>query len=276
MARLSWHKRNHDTWFADMGKLSMDERAVLPYLVDLMHITEDNVENDDRELAYKLRLDIRRWRKVKASLLDGGWIYIENGMIRNRDVSSSIHDSITACKLLSDRNRTAGRKSGEVRREISRLAERDVQHHVEQTKNLESEREKESKKESISAQSMPEMPTPAEAEEDFLGDKEFAATLSEEHPDSFGTPEASASMHPMPTTAEQANGEVDPPENEHARAAQPSGREGPGGKKEGKMIQGIFVPFKPPSSQGKETRYGRTTYSGGRLGEYATYGRACG
>lgn len=142
MARLSWHKRNHEQSLATLSELSMDERAVLPYLIDLMHATEDNVEDNDKVVAHRLWLDVRRWRKVKASLLAGGWIYIDNGIVRNRDVSNSIAVAMTACKLLSDRNREAGVKSGAVRREISRLAEQGVQHDVEQIE-IENKKEKE-------------------------------------------------------------------------------------------------------------------------------------
>ena len=83
MSDLKWHKRNHHFMLADVADLTPEEGGVYNQVLDLLYIHEGAIEDDERANAKLMRLDVRKWRRIRDRLLDRKKLYRNGPTLRS-------------------------------------------------------------------------------------------------------------------------------------------------------------------------------------------------
>jgi uncharacterized protein YdaU (DUF1376 family) len=123
MPHLEWYKRNCRAALDGMLMLSLEERGAYNTILDLIYLTGDNLLDDDRFICGWLRVDVRVWKRLRASLMDKQKISISEGVIRNFRATAEIDVAVASMVARADVSRSKGIKSGIARRKINNLAE---------------------------------------------------------------------------------------------------------------------------------------------------------
>ncbi len=112
MGKLDWHKRYHDKALGGMMGLSLDERGAYNTALDLIYAHDDQLADDDRFIAGWCQCDVRVWKRIKASLISKGKLYVEGGLLRNFRATSETLVGLSRVGSASE----AGKLSGISRR----------------------------------------------------------------------------------------------------------------------------------------------------------------
>ena len=78
-----WYKRYARDFHEGTRKLTLEERGAYSDIIDLIFMHGGPIEDDDRDLAFRLRIDIRKWKRLRRRLLSLGKLYITHGHIHN-------------------------------------------------------------------------------------------------------------------------------------------------------------------------------------------------
>jgi len=110
---VGWYKRDPSAALEGMQQLTLEERGAYNTVIDLIYVRDDRLYDDDRFISGHLGVDMRVWKRIKASLLTKGKLAIEAGFIRNKRASTEVHRVVAT----SVANRVAGQHSGIIRAE---------------------------------------------------------------------------------------------------------------------------------------------------------------
>jgi uncharacterized protein YdaU (DUF1376 family) len=89
---LKWHKRNHHFMLADVADLTLEEGGAYNQLLDLLYIHDGAIEDDDRSNARLMRLDVRKWRRIRDRLLDRKKLYRNGPTLRSEIADRGVED----------------------------------------------------------------------------------------------------------------------------------------------------------------------------------------
>jgi uncharacterized protein YdaU (DUF1376 family) len=73
-----WYKRYPDHFIAGTIHLTFEQMAVYSLIIDLIHASDGRLKDDDRRIAAVLKLQPRRWKRLKNDLQTLGKL-ISNG-----------------------------------------------------------------------------------------------------------------------------------------------------------------------------------------------------
>lgn len=119
MAQIKWYKRDPSEALNGMMELTLEERGAYNTVLDLIYSRDGNLPDDDRFVAGWLRVDLRVWRRIKATLIERGKLYVEAGILRNKRADEVI---LTALSRVAS-TREAGKASA--RSKASKSAKND-------------------------------------------------------------------------------------------------------------------------------------------------------
>lgn len=78
-----WYKRYARDFHEGTRKLTLEERGAYSDIIDLIFMAGGPIEDDDKGIAFKLCIDVRKWKRLRARLLSVGKLYITRGHIHN-------------------------------------------------------------------------------------------------------------------------------------------------------------------------------------------------
>jgi uncharacterized protein YdaU (DUF1376 family) len=99
MGRLRWYKRDPRAALTGMRKLTLEERGAYNTILELIYINDGALEDDSRVICGELCCNARRWRRLKARLLELGKIYVHAGTLRNERADDEVRNAQSLVKL---------------------------------------------------------------------------------------------------------------------------------------------------------------------------------
>jgi uncharacterized protein YdaU (DUF1376 family) len=83
MGTLKWYKRDPKAALHGMIGLTLEEKGAYNVILDLIYINDGRVLDDPKQICVWLNCDPRRWKRIRAALIDAGKLYIHGGYLRN-------------------------------------------------------------------------------------------------------------------------------------------------------------------------------------------------
>lgn len=124
MSKIKWYKRDPKAALTGMMPLNLEQRGAYNTVLDLIYSDGGEIDDDDFVLAGWMRCDVRKWRRLKAELLQRRKIYIENGKIRNERADKEAGDALGRIENASK----AGKESAKKRKERATSGQDAPQH----------------------------------------------------------------------------------------------------------------------------------------------------
>lgn len=90
MGQIKWYKRDPSAALNGMMELDLQERGAYNTILDLIYSRDGDLPDDDRFIAGWLRVDVRVWKRIKATLIDRGKLFIKDGMLRNERADDEV------------------------------------------------------------------------------------------------------------------------------------------------------------------------------------------
>jgi Protein of unknown function (DUF1376) len=94
MGELRWVKRDPRLMLAEVADLTPEEGGVYNQVLDLIYVREGAINDDDRSIAKLVRIDIRKWRRIRQLLLDRGKLYPNGPNLRSPIADRAVEDGL--------------------------------------------------------------------------------------------------------------------------------------------------------------------------------------
>lgn len=116
MGKLRWYRRDPLAALDGMANLSLEERGAYNTVLDLIYARDGAVPDDAAFMCRRLGCNVRRWTRIRQRLIDLKKIYVDGGSLRNGRADIEVPQAIARVEQATGN----GRRSGEVRGEVSR------------------------------------------------------------------------------------------------------------------------------------------------------------
>lgn len=114
MAERPWHKRYHSDALSGFIVLSLEERGAYQTLLDLIYDRGGPMPDNDGLLARYMGVSIRKWKTLRASLIELGKIRVDaDGNLTNDRATSEIENATKTSRKLAENGSKGGRKKSE-------------------------------------------------------------------------------------------------------------------------------------------------------------------
>lgn len=130
MGTMEFWKCYPDKFLIGVRGLSLEECGAYSIVLQLIYATDNKLLDDDFEMCGSLHCNTKVWRRIKATLIEKGKIYVENGHLMNTKATSTIVNALENSAKVSELNRVKGIKSGiarKKRKELDGVVEQSVQ-----------------------------------------------------------------------------------------------------------------------------------------------------
>ena len=118
MSARPYHKRYHSDALSGFMALTLEERGAYQTLLDMMYDRQGPILDNERLLAGYMQTSIRKWRLLRASLIEKGKIYSpEDGLLFNFRVKKELENDAKTARKLSENGSKGGRKKVENEKE---------------------------------------------------------------------------------------------------------------------------------------------------------------
>jgi uncharacterized protein YdaU (DUF1376 family) len=108
-----WFKCFPEDWLVDTRKLTLEQRGAYFDVLCLLYARDGKLYDDDVELAHKLRVHWRTWRSIKGTLVDGGFLSVNKGLLKNRRAHKVLRER---AEMLQKVSKTASEREQKRRR----------------------------------------------------------------------------------------------------------------------------------------------------------------
>jgi hypothetical protein len=81
--QIRWYKRDPTAALEGMARLTLEERGAYNTVLDLIYCHDGSLDDDQRFISYWLNCDPRIWKRIRASLIEKGKLYIQGNQLRN-------------------------------------------------------------------------------------------------------------------------------------------------------------------------------------------------
>lgn len=117
MSARPWHKRYHSDALTGYACLSLEQRGAYTTLLDAMYDTggEPGIIDNERRIAGLLDVSTRRWRVLRAELIELGKIEERDGLLTNSRYLRELEKQ----RRISEKRANAGQKGGKAKAENS-------------------------------------------------------------------------------------------------------------------------------------------------------------
>lgn len=124
MSALPYHKRYHSDALAGMMPLTLEERGAYNTLLDLIYDRGGPLIDNERLLAGYMNCSVRKWRQIRAALLEMGKIRVNaDGLIDNRRARKEIENQSKTHRKLIEAGAKGGRTRAEKEKKPSEINE---------------------------------------------------------------------------------------------------------------------------------------------------------
>lgn len=114
MSILPYHKRYHGDALTGFMPLTLEERGAYQTLLDMMYDRGGPLIDNERLLAGYMNCSVRKWRSLRAILIEKGKIHVtDDGLIGNDRAQKEIENTAKTSRKLSE----CGAKGGRTRAE---------------------------------------------------------------------------------------------------------------------------------------------------------------
>ena len=91
MARVNrWYKRNPADALSGMMELNLEQKGAYNTVLDLIYVRDGDLRDEDAFIARACGCNVRRWRRLKAELVERGKLQIRDGNIHNERATVEI------------------------------------------------------------------------------------------------------------------------------------------------------------------------------------------
>jgi uncharacterized protein YdaU (DUF1376 family) len=95
---LKWYKRDHNAALAGMMLLTLEERGAYNTILDLIYTNDGALPDRPSSVCKWLGTNARRWKRIRARLIEQNKIYVLGGKLRNeradREIALAIRKAI--------------------------------------------------------------------------------------------------------------------------------------------------------------------------------------
>lgn len=119
MGILKWYKRDPRAALAGMASLNLAERGAYNTVLDLIYINDGKLPDNGKEIAHWLRIDVRRWLRIRKRLIEKGKLYPYAGELHNERADIEVQETLKRIAQAAE----AGRKRWAAYNEIKDLAD---------------------------------------------------------------------------------------------------------------------------------------------------------
>lgn len=95
MGDIKWYKRDPRAALTGMMELSLEERGAYTTVLDLIYSNDGEIEDEPRMISAWLRVDQRVWKRLRASLLKCGKLYIHGTKLRNKRADGEVLEALS-------------------------------------------------------------------------------------------------------------------------------------------------------------------------------------
>lgn len=113
MSAQPWHRRFHSDALAGMLSLTLEERGAYQTVLDLIYDRGGPIADNERLLAGYMNVSLRKWRTLRASLINKGKISADDGVLTNRRAEKEIENGVKTARKLAENGAKGGRKKAE-------------------------------------------------------------------------------------------------------------------------------------------------------------------
>lgn len=126
MSAQPWHRRFHSDALTGMLSLTLEERGAYQTILDLIYDRGGPVPDNDRLLSGYMGCSIRKWKSLRAAMLEKGKIVAKNDCLTNLRAEKEIENSVKTARKLAENGAKGGRKKAENRKNANKNNESDV------------------------------------------------------------------------------------------------------------------------------------------------------
>lgn len=90
MGTLKWYKRDPKAALHGMIGLTLEEKGAYNVILDLIYINDGRLLDEPKSICVWLNCDPRTWRRIRASLVGCGKLYVNAGYLRNERADDEV------------------------------------------------------------------------------------------------------------------------------------------------------------------------------------------
>lgn len=113
MSGNPWHRRYHSDALAGMLSLTLEERGAYQTVLDLIYDRGGPIADNERLLAGYMNCSIRKWRALRASLIEQGKLVASEGRLTNPRAEKQLENDAKTARKLAENGAKGGRKRAE-------------------------------------------------------------------------------------------------------------------------------------------------------------------
>lgn len=112
MGNLQWYKRDPVKFLEGTSELTLEETGAYAKVLDIIYAREGDLVDDDVIVARMLHCDPRIWRRLRATLIRRGKLFVIDGKLHNKKADTVLAEAserMSATVLRPDFGRTSGK-----------------------------------------------------------------------------------------------------------------------------------------------------------------------
>lgn len=113
MSGNPWHRRYHSDALAGMLSLTLEERGAYQTILDLIYDRGGPIADNERLLSGYMNCSIRKWRSLRATLIEQGKLVAQDGTLTNPRAEKQIENDAKTARKLAENGAKGGRKKAE-------------------------------------------------------------------------------------------------------------------------------------------------------------------
>jgi len=107
MGTLKWYKRDPHRAVVGMTGLTLEEVGAYNLLLDWLYIRDGKLPDEPAVISQYLHTNLRRWRRLRSSLIAKKKIYVLGGFLRNERTDREL---VSANTIAAKRSQAARRR----------------------------------------------------------------------------------------------------------------------------------------------------------------------
>lgn len=115
MSRTPWYKRYPTDFLAGTIGMTLEEKGAYSILLDLIYAHGGPVADDARYIAGVCGCSVRKWKAIRASLIERGKVVAQEGFLSNPRADEETMISRKLARKFVESGRKGGEKSAEMR-----------------------------------------------------------------------------------------------------------------------------------------------------------------
>lgn len=125
MSVKPWHKRYHSDALTGMLSLSLEERGAYQTILDLIYDRQAPIPDNDRLLAGYMGCSLRKWKVLRARLIELGKITLSGGLLSNSRAEKEIENGAKTARKHAENGLKGARNRSENQEKCNEYNETD-------------------------------------------------------------------------------------------------------------------------------------------------------